>query len=76
MHYEISLLHSIHTGSGAYPASYTTASVIFSSGIKRQRREPDHSPPYSAEVQISGAIHSPIRLRGVELNYLSIWKIA
>jgi hypothetical protein len=43
---EFSLLHSVHTGSGAQwiPGA-------FSMEIKRPGREADHSPPASAEVK-------------------------
>jgi hypothetical protein len=43
---------------------------IVSPGLKRQRREADHSPPSSADIMNCGAIlHSPIRLHGVLLDY-------
>jgi hypothetical protein len=48
---DFSLLHSVRTGSGAYAASYPTGT-----GVKRQGREADHSPPSSAEVKNGGAI--------------------
>jgi hypothetical protein len=41
-----SLLHVVQTGSGAYTASYP----IYI-GVKRPRREADHSPSTSAEVK-------------------------
>jgi hypothetical protein len=39
-------------------------------GIKRPRREADHSPPSSAEVKewVEPYLHSPIRLHGVVLS--------
>jgi hypothetical protein len=41
----------------------------FSVGVKRQRREVNHSPPSSAELRNDGAIPpSPIRLNGIVLN--------
>jgi hypothetical protein len=42
-----------------------------SPGVKRSRREADHSPPSSAEVKNAWKlyIHSPIRLHGVVLSY-------
>jgi hypothetical protein len=41
--------------------------------VKREGREADHSPPASAEVKknVNLYSHSPIRLHGVVLNYLS-----
>jgi hypothetical protein len=40
-----------------------------SQGLKRQGREADHLPIYSAEVKNGGAIpHSSMRLYGVVLN--------
>jgi hypothetical protein len=41
-------------------------------GVKRPRREPDHSPVSSVKVKNGGAIRTlPIRLHGVLLNWLS-----
>jgi hypothetical protein len=42
-------------------------------GVKLPEREADHSPPTSAEVKknVDLYIHSPIRLHGVVLNWLS-----
>jgi hypothetical protein len=38
-------------------------------GVKRPRREADHSPPTSAKVKKTDLyIHSPIRLHGITLN--------
>jgi hypothetical protein len=45
--------------------TYPSASWTHSPGVERQVREADHSPPTSAEV------HSPTRLHGVMLIYLS-----
>jgi hypothetical protein len=43
-----------------------------SPGVKRPGREADHSPPASAQVKkVDLYIHSPIRLHGVVLNFLS-----
>jgi hypothetical protein len=43
-----------------------------SSGIKRQRREADHSfPSNTGQETVDLYIHFPIRLRGVVLNSLS-----
>jgi hypothetical protein len=35
--------------------------VVVSSGVKRQEREADHSPPSSAQRKNSGTIHPPLR---------------
>jgi hypothetical protein len=47
------LRHGVHTGSGAHPFSYPKGSRgrALSPGIKRPRREADHSPPSSAEFK-------------------------
>jgi hypothetical protein len=39
-------------------------------GVKRPGREPDHSPPSSAEVKewVELYLHSPMRLHGVVLS--------
>jgi hypothetical protein len=39
-----------------------------STGVKRQGREADHSPPSSAEIKTEGISPLPIRLHGVGLN--------
>jgi hypothetical protein len=65
--------HSVQTGSGGHPASYSMGTGAISQGLKRQRLEIVHSPPSSAKVKNSGAIPSlPIRLHDVMLHYLSI----
>jgi hypothetical protein len=43
-------LHSIKTDSGAYLASYPLGT-----GVKRPRRDADHSPPSSVQVKKDGA---------------------
>jgi hypothetical protein len=43
--------HIVQTGFGAQPASYPVGT-----GVKRSRREGDHSPPSSADVTNGGAI--------------------
>jgi hypothetical protein len=48
---EFSLLHVVQTGSGVHPTSYPMSKGAFSLGVKRPRREADHSPPDSAEVR-------------------------
>jgi hypothetical protein len=45
------LLHNIHTGSGAHPASYT-----MDTGVNWPGHEADHSSPSSAEVKGGGPI--------------------
>jgi hypothetical protein len=53
-----SLFHNLQTGSGAHPASYPMGcgGGLFSPGLKRSRREADHSPPSMAKVKNGGAI--------------------
>jgi hypothetical protein len=64
-----SLLHSVQTGSEAYPASYPVGTEGSSPGVKRPGREIDHSFPSSAEVINGGAIPPlPVRLHGIVLN--------
>jgi hypothetical protein len=46
-----SLLHSVQTDSGAYPASYPIGTRGSFPGVKQPGREADHSPPSSAEVK-------------------------
>jgi hypothetical protein len=58
-----SLLRSVQTGSGPDPASY---SVGTSGSLLGPRREANHSPPYSAEMELH--LHSPTRLQDVVLN--------
>jgi hypothetical protein len=48
---EFSLLHVVQTGSGAHPASHPMSTSYLSPGVKRSRREADHSPPGSAKVK-------------------------
>jgi hypothetical protein len=53
-----SLLHIIQAGSRAHPSSYNMSNGgLLSRGIKRPRREGDHSLPSSAEVELY--LHSP-----------------
>jgi hypothetical protein len=61
---EFSLLHSIHTGCGAHPASHPVGI-----GGSFLMPEGDHSPPSNAKVKNGGAIPPlPIHLNGVVLN--------
>jgi hypothetical protein len=53
---DFSLLHSIQTGSGAHPASYQISTGGSFLGVKRQGREADHSPQFTAEFKSGGAI--------------------
>jgi hypothetical protein len=46
-----SLLHIIQTGSGVHPTSNKMGTRSSFTGVKRQGREADHSPPTSAEVK-------------------------
>jgi hypothetical protein len=50
------LLHSVQTGSGAYPASYHTQTYGFSLGIKRPELKVVQSLPFNAEVKNGGVI--------------------
>jgi hypothetical protein len=61
-----SLLHSIQTGSGAFPSSYPTGTGSCLPRVKRPSREADHSPPSNSEVKTGGAI-LPLH-QGVVLN--------
>jgi hypothetical protein len=45
------LLHSVHTSSGAYLASYPMGTGVFSPGVKRQEREADNSCLSNVYVQ-------------------------
>jgi hypothetical protein len=48
---EFSLLHVVQISFGVNPNSHTMGTGAFSPDVKRQGREPDHSPPTSAEVK-------------------------
>jgi hypothetical protein len=56
-----SLHHRVQNGSGAHPASYRMHTKGSFTGVKRQEREADHSPPSSAEVKecVELYLHSP-----------------
>jgi hypothetical protein len=72
-----SLLHDVHTGSGAHPSSPTRAvggcffggnsAGAISPGVCRQGLEADYSTPFSAEVK-NGGVVSPLRLHSVMFN--------
>jgi hypothetical protein len=54
---DLSLLHSVQTGSGAHPASIQWVPGALYPGAKRPgREETDYSPSSSAEVKNGGAI--------------------
>jgi hypothetical protein len=60
----MSPLHVVYTGSGADSVSYTMGIGSSFSGVKRPRRESDHSPSSDAEVKntwISPPCKSPWR---------------
>jgi hypothetical protein len=48
---EFSLLHIVQTDSGVHPTFYPMGTRGSFPGVKRQRREADHSPTTSAEVK-------------------------
>jgi hypothetical protein len=51
-----SVLHSVHAGSEAHPASYPVGTGGSILGVRRREREPDNSPRCSVEVKNGGAI--------------------
>jgi hypothetical protein len=62
-------LPSVRIVFGAHPASYPMGIGALSPGVKRPGREPDYSPPSSAEVKnLRTYTSTPIRLHGVLLN--------
>jgi hypothetical protein len=48
---KFSLLHTVQTGSGVHPASYSMGNGVSFPGVKRQGLEADHSPLANAEVK-------------------------
>jgi hypothetical protein len=54
---DFSLLHIVHTGSGAHPAFCTVGTGDCFLGVKQPERVAYHSPPSSAEVKNGGAVH-------------------
>jgi hypothetical protein len=66
---DVSFLRNVQTDSGPTQSPIQRVQGIVSPGVKRQRREAEHSPPFSAEVKNGGAIRSlPLRVHGVVLN--------
>jgi hypothetical protein len=66
---DISLLHSVQTGSEAHPDSYPWAPEALSPKIEQQRRESDNSFLSSSEIKNRWTyISPPSRLHGVALN--------
>jgi hypothetical protein len=69
------VIFNIKNGSGDHPASHKMGTGSISPGVKRQRREADHSPPSRAEVKNSEAIpplpHTT-SWRGVKLINLTL----
>jgi hypothetical protein len=67
-----SLRYRVQTGSGAHPALYSMMPELFSGGgggVKRVRREADHSPPCSAGVKKTWSYTStPYSLHDVVLG--------
>jgi hypothetical protein len=53
---DFSLVHSVQKGSGANSVPYSMDTDALSPGVKRQKREADHSSPSSAEVDNDGNI--------------------
>jgi hypothetical protein len=53
---DFSLFHRVQTESRAQSASYPVGTGALSLVIRRPRRETDHSPPFSAEVNNGEAI--------------------
>jgi hypothetical protein len=54
--HDLSVLNSVQTGYGIYPASYPINNEDDFFGVKRPGREADYSSPFSAEVKNGGAI--------------------
>jgi hypothetical protein len=59
-------------GQGMIPSITQLVLGTLSPGVKWQGREADHSPPVSADFKKAKLyLHSPTRLHGLVLNYLS-----
>jgi hypothetical protein len=56
---EFSLLHVVHTGSGAHPASYKMGTGASFPEVKRPGREPDHLQLVPSSENVALYIHSP-----------------
>jgi hypothetical protein len=54
---KISVPHSVHSGSVAYPSSNTMGTGALSPGVKQPGRDADHSFPSIADVKNGGAIY-------------------
>jgi hypothetical protein len=67
---DFSLLNSVQTGSGAYPAFCPMGTgELFPPGLKRLWREADRSPRSSAESRMLELyLHSSTRIHSVVLN--------
>jgi hypothetical protein len=63
-----SLLHSVQTGYGAYPAFYSMDTGGSFPWVKTPRSEAYHSHLTSAEIMVELYLHTPIRLHAVVLN--------
>jgi hypothetical protein len=62
----------VRTISGAHPALIQWVPGAISPWIKRLGREPNHSPPTSAEVKTKFHIHYPTNFHSVVLNQASM----
>jgi len=62
------LLKIVHTGSGAYPISYSVGTGFLLRGLKKSGREINHSPQSCAEFknEWSYTSASPMCLHGVK----------
>jgi hypothetical protein len=66
---DFQFLHSVQTGSGAHPTSYSMGTGGSFLGGKAAGREADHSPPSSAQVKMMDLyLNSPKCFHGVVLN--------
>jgi hypothetical protein len=68
--WKFSLHHRVQNGSGPTQPPIQWVPGTLSLGVKRPRREADHSPPSSAKVKNAWSYTSitPIRLNGVVLG--------
>jgi hypothetical protein len=65
------LIASLHSGSGAHPASCQMGIGILSPGVKQPGREANRSPPSGSEVKRSGSIPPLSLLGGVVVSVLA-----